>query len=157
MRDGVFIPSSLRLRNSKEQTKDKSSACRWLSMKKDMRRVISISIIWGCRLASIIVALWWPAFLHDPIFTPRHTRLTGQELALPNGAIPQTTDDRAMAIFWMWEQRTLVKDPWQLGPYRGLRDASGRNQTLVVIACIWLLRGGFFLWERSTPSPSHSP
>ena len=119
-----------------------------------MRPAISLSIIWMCRFASVIIALWWPALVYDPIYTPRHVRLTQQELHLPDGAAPQTTDDRAMAIFWMWEQRTLVEDPWIFGPYRGLRDPNGRNQTLLVIGIIWLVRGGLFMWERSAPSPA---
>ena len=72
-----------------------------------MRPAISFSIIWMCRLASIVIALWWPARIYDPIYTPRHVRLTQQELHLRDGVIPQTTDDRAMAIFWMWEQRMM--------------------------------------------------
>lgn len=119
-----------------------------------MRPAISFSIIWMCRLASIVIALWWPARIYDPIYTPRHVRLTQQELHLRDGVIPQTTDDRAMAIFWMWEQRTLVEDPWIFGPYRGLRDPNGRNQTLLVIGIIWLIRGGLFVWERSAPRTS---
>ena len=118
------------------------------------RPAISFSIIWMCRLASIVIALWWPARIYDPIYTPRHVRLTQQELHLRDGVIPQTTDDRAMAIFWMWEQRTLVEDPWIFGPYRGLRDPNGRNQTLLVIGIIWLIRGGLSMWERSAPSTS---
>jgi len=119
-----------------------------------MRPAISFSIIWMCRLASIVIALWWPARIYDPIYTPRHVRLTQQELHLRDGVIPQTTDDRAMAIFWMWDRRTLVEDPWIFGPYRGVRDPNGRNQTLLVIGIIWLIRGGLFMWERSAPSTS---
>ena len=119
-----------------------------------MRPAISFSIIWMCRLASIVIALWWPARIYDPIYTPRHVRLTQQELHLRDGVIPQTTDDRAMAIFWMWDQRTLVEDPWIFGPYRGVRDPNGRNQTLLVIGIIWLIRGGLFMWERSAPTTS---
>ena len=119
-----------------------------------MRPAISFSIIWMCRLASIVIALWWPARIYDPIYTPRHVRFTQQELHLRDGVIPQTTDDRAMAIFWMWDQRTLVEDPWIFGPYRGVRDPNGRNQTLLVIGIIWLIRGGLFMWERSAPSTS---
>ena len=119
-----------------------------------MRPAISFSIIWMCRLASIVIALWWPARIYDPIYTPRHVRLTQQELHLRDGVIPQTTDDRAMAIFWMWDQRTLVEDPWIFGPYRGVRDPNGRNQTLLVIGIIWLIRGGLFMWERSAPRTS---
>jgi len=114
-----------------------------------MRPAISLSIIWMCCLASIIIAWWWPALVYDPIYTPRQVRLTQQELYLPDGAVPQTADDRAMAIFWMWKQRTLVEDPWIFGPYRGLRELHGRNQTLLAIGIIWLIRGGLFMWERS--------
>ncbi len=116
---------------------------------KCMRPALAVWIIRGCHLASILVALWWPALLFDPLYSPRHMRLTRQELSLPNGAIPQTAEERALAIFWMWEQRTVVEDSWLLGPCRGLRDANGRNQTVVVLACIWLVRGGLFVWERS--------
>ena len=119
-----------------------------------MRPAISLSIIWMCRLASIVIALWWPALVYDPIYTPRHVRLTQQDLHLPDEVTPQTTDDRAMAIFWMWEQRTLVEDPWIFGPYRGLRDPNGRNQTFLVIGIVWLIRGALFMWERSAPSTS---
>ncbi len=121
-----------------------------------MRPAISVCIIRLCPLASIIVALWWPALISDPLYTPRHTRLTQQELSLPNGAVPQTADERALAIFWMWQQRTLVEDPWLFGPCQGLRNVTGRNQTLVVIACIWLVRGGLFLWERSAANPARN-
>jgi len=104
---------------------------------------------WLCQLATVLVAFWWPALLSDPIYTSRQVRLAGQEFYLPDGTVPQTVEERAMAIFWMWKHRTLVQGPWLFGPCRGLRDVNGRTQTLLVIAGIWLVRAGVFVRQRS--------
>ena len=104
---------------------------------------------WLCQLATVLVAFWWPALLSDPIYTSRQVRLAGQHVVLPNGAVAQTAEERAIAIFWLWKHRTLVQDPWLFGPYRGLRDANGRTQTLLVIAGIWLVRAGVFVRQRA--------
>ncbi len=105
---------------------------------------------WLCQLATALVAFWWPALLSDPIHTSRQVRLAGQEFYLPDGTVPQTAEERAIAIFWLWKHRTLVQDPWLFGPCRGLREANGRTQTLLVIAGIWLVRAGVFVRQRST-------
>lgn len=116
------------------------------------RRSPSASAVWLnwlCQLATVLVAFWWPALLSDPVYTSRQVRLAGQQVALPDGAVAQTAEERAMAIFWLWKHRTLVQDPWLFGPCRGLRDANGRTQALLVIAGIWLVRAGVFVRQRA--------
>lgn len=119
------------------------------AVKGGRRSALAAWMSWICQLATVLVALWWPVLLSAPIYTPQQVRLAGQEVSLPGGAVPQTAEERAIAIFWMWKHRTLVQDSWLFGPYRGLRDVNGRTQTLMVIAGIWLVRGGFFVWQRS--------
>jgi hypothetical protein len=115
-------------------------------------------MLWSTRFLSLVVALWWPTMWRDPIYTPRHARLSGQELRLPDGTEPDGPDERALAIFWAWEKRTLVATRWEIGPYRGLRDAEGRMQTLWVLVGIWVLGSGIlFLWERIASSASAAP
>ncbi len=119
------------------------------AVKRRRRSAVAVWMNWVCQLATVLVAFWWPALLSDPIYTSRQVRLAGQQVALPDGAVAQTVEERAMAIFWMWKHRTLAQDPWLFGPYRGLRDVNGRTQTLMVIAGIWLVRAGVFIWQRS--------
>jgi hypothetical protein len=112
-------------------------------------------ILWSSRLLSVAIALWWPGLWRDPIYTPRHARLTGQELRLPGEAEPAIGDDRALAIFWMWEHRTLVTTHWVIGPYRGLRDAQGRMQTLLAMTVVWGVGSGVLLLRaRLAPASS---
>ena len=109
------------------------------------------SVAWAdriCMLASVLVALGWPALLSDPVHTARQAGLSGQAASLPGGVRPQTEEERAMAIFWTWQHRTLVHDPWVFGPCRGLREAQGRRQVFGVIAAIWLARAGGCIWQR---------
>ena len=119
------------------------------AVKRRRRSALAAWMNWLCQLATVLVAFWWPALLSDPIYTSRQVRLAGQEFSLPDGTVPQTAEERAIAIFWMWKHRTLVQDPWRFGPYRGLRDANGRTQTLLMIAGIWLVRAGVFVRQRS--------
>lgn len=119
------------------------------AVKRRGRSAVAVWMNWLCQLATVLVAFWWPALLSDPIYTSRQVRLAGQQVALPDGAVAQTAEEQAMAIFWMWKHRTLAQDPWLFGPYRGLRDVNGRTQTLLVIAGIWLVRAGIFVWQRS--------
>ncbi len=124
--------------------------------KRRRRSASDVWLNWLCQLATVLVAFWWPALLFDPIYTSRQVRLAGQEFSLPDGAVPQTAEERAIAIFWMWKHRTLVQDLWLFGPCRGLRDANGRTQTLLVIAGIWLVRAGVFVRQHSTAKhPRH--
>jgi hypothetical protein len=102
-------------------------------------------ILWGSRLLVVMVALWWPGLWRDPIYTPRQARLAGHELQLPDGTIPTTPEERAMATFWMWEQRTLVTTQWVTGPYLGLRNPQGWRQTLLVMFIIWSVGSGALL------------
>lgn len=102
-------------------------------------------ILWSCRLLILAVALWWPGIWRDPIYTPRQLRLVGQELTLPDGTVAVTPEERALAIFWMWEHRTLVTTRWIVGPYRGLRNPQGWLQTLSVMAAIWGIGTGALL------------
>ena len=117
--------------------------------KRRGRSALAAWMNWLCQLATVLVAFWWPALLSDSIYTSRQVRLDGQQAALPDGTVPQTVEERAMAIFWMWKHRTLAQDPWLFGPCRGLRDVNGRAQTLMMIAGIWLVRAGVFIWQRS--------
>lgn len=103
-----------------------------------MRRPSIRALSWSFRLLSVVIAFWWPAILRDPIYTPRHARLSGQELQLPAQSTTDMLDDaRALAIFWHWEHRTKVTTHWLLGPSRGLREAEGRKQTLIVLLIFW--------------------
>lgn len=124
-----------------------------------MRRPSIRALSWSFRLLSVVIAFWWPAILRDPIYTPRHARLSGQELRLPAQSTPNMLDDeRALAIFWHWEHRTKVTTNWLLGPKRGLRDATGRQQTLIVLLLFWAISS--LLLARltvRTPPPTNEP
>lgn len=102
-------------------------------------------ILWGCRLLTVAIALWWPGVWRDPIYTPRQARSTSQELKLPNGTVAVTPEERAFAIFWTWEHRTFVTTRWVTGPSRGLRNAQGWKQTLLVIILVWGVGSGVLL------------
>ena len=98
-------------------------------------------LLWIGRLVFVIVALRWPPVWRDQIYSPRYAQATGQELRLPDGRVPQTDDERAIAIFWRWEQRTLVKTEWVVGPYRGVlaKNPDGWTQTLLALAVVLLV------------------
>ena len=100
------------------------------------------AIIWIGRALLVAIALWWPTVWRDPIYTSRQESPEKKEVRLPNGATPITEEERAMAIFWAWEHRTLVENRWILGPYRGLRDGprnpQGWWQTLCALLVAWL-------------------
>lgn len=99
-------------------------------------------VLWVGRALLVATALWWPAVWRDPIYTSRQENPKEKEIRLPSGAMPATEEERAMAIFWAWEHRTLVKTRWIIGPYRGLRDgprnAQGWWQTLCALTVVWL-------------------
>lgn len=117
-----------------------------------MRLSCTRVVVWSTRLLSAAIALWWPALWRDPVYTPRQARLTGQELRLPSETEPDMVDDRALAIFWTWEHRVLVKTCWLVGPYRGLREPGGRTQTLLMMLAVWVVGSGLlFLQARQAP------
>ena len=111
------------------------------------------TVLWIGRLLCVVVVLWWPAVWRDPIYSPRQARMSGQELRLPDTTTPKNEDDRALAIFWAWEHRQLVKTRWTVGPYLGLRTANPTawKQTLLVTLSI-LLVFSFFLshWKSES-------
>jgi hypothetical protein len=123
-----------------------------------MRGPFIRALTWGFRLLSIAIAFWWPAVFRDPIYTPREARLTGHELQLP--ALPSLetpSDIQAFSIFWHWEHRTLVKTRWLLGPCRGLRDAEGRQQTLIVLFIFWAVSSLLLSrWTPRSPLPAEA-
>ncbi len=100
---------------------------------------------WSLRLFSVAIALWWPAICRDPIYTPRQARLAGQALHLPSSAPAISEDEHALAIFWGWENRSLVSSHWMVGPYQGVRNPEARRQTLLVLLLFWGV-GSFFLY-----------
>jgi hypothetical protein len=117
------------------------------------------TIAWGLRIVYICLLLWWPALLEDPIYTPRHARMIGQELHLPaNVSLNENEDARALAIFWSWENRTLVSTRWVLGPALGIRAPEGRAQTFIALLCFWGT-GSLLLSRLSsrTASPTEQP
>lgn len=103
-------------------------------MRKSSLRLLT----WALRLFSLVLAFWWPAILRDPVYTPRHARLSGQELRLPPSVALTPEDEHAMAIFWQWEHRSLVTNRWSLGPWRGIRDVAGRTQTFIALVAFWI-------------------
>jgi hypothetical protein len=117
-----------------------------------MHLFLARTLLWTGRVLFVAIALWWPPLWRDPIYTPRQARLTGQELRLPNGSTPKTDEERALAIFWAWEHRTLVKTRWVVGPYRGLRNPAGWTQTLLALATVWVVFGGV-LSRWTSPAP----
>jgi hypothetical protein len=123
-----------------------------------MRKPSVQTITWGLRLVYVGIALWWPALLRDPIYTPRHARLTGQELSFPTKISSNEDDAQALAIFWNWENRALVSTHWILGSYRGIRAPEGRAQTFIALLLFWGA-GSILLsrWESHTSSTVESP
>lgn len=105
------------------------------------------TLLWIGRVLYVAVALWWPAVWRDPIYTPRQARMSGQELRLPDGALPHTDNERAVAIFSAWERRRLVETRWIVGPYLGLRSSfrspnqTGLQQTILAMLAVWILFG----------------
>ena len=77
---------------------------------------------------------------------------------LPDGRVPQTDEERAIAIFWRWEQRKLVTTEWVVGPYRGLlaKNPDGWTQTLITLAMV-LLVFNVILSHWAPPPPPASP
>jgi hypothetical protein len=123
-----------------------------------MRLAVSRVIVWSVRLLSLAIALWWPVLWRDPVYTPRQVRMTDQRFKLPNGAEPKTDEERALAIFWAWERRTLVATHWIVGPYRGLRHWAGWEQTLLAMVVVWIVGSGILAlcgWPGPT-SPDSS-
>lgn len=117
--------------------------------------ILTRTILWGSRLVCIAILLWWPRVWYDPIYTPRQARLAGQELHLPNGAIPTTQDEQAMAIFWEWQQRTLVTTQWGVESFRGIREPQGRWQAILALLLVLATsRSVVFLLERKRSAPS---
>lgn len=112
---------------------------------------------WLGRLIFVVVALWWPPVWRDPIYSPRYAQLTGQELRLPDGQIPQNDEERALAILGRWEQRSLVSTDWIVGPYRGLRakNPDGWKQTLIALSVVVLLFNVILARWAPPPPPSH--
>ncbi|MBI3757621.1 MAG: hypothetical protein HY267_06560 [Deltaproteobacteria bacterium] len=122
-----------------------------------MQRILIRLVPWSLRLFSVAIALWWPAILRDPIYTPRQARLTGQALHLPSLVSAISEDERALAIFWGWENRSLVSSRWMVGPYQGVRNPEARRQTLLVLLLFWGV-GSFFLYlltMRGAASPEN--
>jgi hypothetical protein len=111
-----------------------------------MNRFAVRLMTWGLRVLSLVIVFWWPAILRDPIYTPRHARLSGQELRLPISGSRVPDEERALAIFWNWENRSLVSTRWSLGPYRGIREPEGRLQTLIALLVVWI--GGSLALSR---------
>ena len=117
--------------------------------------ILTRTILWGSRLLCVAILLWWPRLWHDPIYTPRQARLTGQELHLPNGTTPATQDEQAMATFWAWQQRQLVTTQWGVESFRGIRSPHGRWQTIMVLLLVLATSSGvLFLLERKRSAPS---
>jgi hypothetical protein len=114
-------------------------------------------LFWLGRLTFVVVALWWPPVWRDPIYSPRYAQVTGQELRLPNGRSPQNDEERAVALFWRWEHRSLVTTEWVVGSYRGLRanNPDGWTQTLIALSVVVLLFN--VLLARWVPPPSLPP
>lgn len=119
-----------------------------------MTQIGARRLSWIGRLVFVIVALWWPPVWRDHIYSPRYAQVTGQELRLPDGRLPQTDDERAIAIFWRWEQRTLVTTEWVVGPYRGLfaQSPDGWTQTLLALSVVVLVFN--VILSRWAPPPS---
>jgi 4-amino-4-deoxy-L-arabinose transferase-like glycosyltransferase len=107
-----------------------------------MSRNLTRILVWGSRLLCVAIALWWPRLWYDPIYTPRQARLSGQELHLPSGTVPHTQDERAMAIFWEWQQRKHVTAEWGADSFRGVRDPQGRFQTFFMICLVFGVSSG---------------
>ena len=118
------------------------------------------TVAWGLRIIYVCLLFWWPAILKDPIYTPRHARMTGQELRLPENVSfgEEDEDARALAIFWSWENRSLVSTRWVLGPALGIRAPEGRAQTFIALLFFW--GAGSLLLSRlssRTAPPAEQP
>jgi hypothetical protein len=111
-----------------------------------MRKSSLQILTWSLRLCSVAIILWWPALLRDPIYTPRQARLTGQAIHLPPSTPAELEDEHAFAIFWGWENRSLVSNRWAVGPYQGVRNPEGRWQTLLVLFIFWV-SSSLLLWR----------
>jgi len=136
---GILIPASAKFRNSDALGMlIKTNKVPIIDRVVAMDRFSLRTVVWSFRLLYVVIAFWWPALLRDPIYTPRHARLTGQELHLPM-QIPSEEDAQALAIFWSWEHRSLVSTHWILGPYRGVRASEGRMQTFIVLFLFWVI------------------
>lgn len=118
-----------------------------------MTQTTARHLLWLGRLLFVIVALGWPPVWRDQIYSPRYAQTTKQELRLPDGRVPQTDEERAIAIFWRWEQRKLVTTEWVVGPYRGLfaKNPDGWTQTLITLAVVLLVFN--VILSRWAPSP----
>ena len=127
-----------------------------------MTQTSARGLLWIGRLVFVSVALWWPPVWRDQIYSPRFAQATGQELRLPDGGLPQTDNERAIAIFWRWEQRTLVNTEWIVGPYHGVfaKNPDGWTQTLIALAVVLLVFQVILSrWAPLPlpPSPSKTP
>lgn len=132
---------------------------RWpIYLSTPMTQTSARCLLWAGRLIFVIVALWWPPVWRDQIYSPRYAQATGQELRLPDGHVPQTDEQRAIAIFWRWEQRKLVTTEWIVGPYNGLlsKNPDGWTQTLVALAVV-LFVFHIILSRWAPPPPPISP
>ncbi|MGE0823956.1 MAG: hypothetical protein AB7G75_12650 [Candidatus Binatia bacterium] len=119
-----------------------------------MGKTTARTLLWVGRVLCVAIALWWPAVWQDSIYTPRLARLTGQELRLPDGSLPNGDEERALSIFWAWEHRQFVETRWTLGPYIGLRSPSpsGWRQTIFALIGVWIVFGiGLARWTSPTP------
>lgn len=122
-----------------------------------MTHVNARRLSWLGRLIFVAVALWWPPVWRDHVYSPRYAQVTGQELRLPDGRVPQTDEERAIAIFWRWEHRTLVTTDLVVGPYRGVfaRNPDGWTQTLIALAVVLLVFQ--VILSRWAPPPPPDP
>ncbi|MSQ48012.1 MAG: hypothetical protein EXR78_06430 [Deltaproteobacteria bacterium] len=123
-----------------------------------MTQITARRLSWIGRLIFVVVALWWPPVWRDQMYSPRYAQATGQELRLPEGGIPQTDDERAIAIFWRWEQRKLITTELIVGPYRGLfsHNPDGWTQTLIALALVLLVFQGILSYWAPPPPPEPS-
>ena len=96
----------------------------------------------------LAVVVWWPAVDVESLYSPRVQRLEGLRYSTPDGSEVQSTQDRAVAIFWAWQERVIVRRRVSLGPLRGVRHEGGWSQSVFVAACIWLAKYG--LCRRSS-------
>ena len=105
-------------------------------------------VAWAYRAAMLAVVFWWPAVVVESLYSPRVLRLEGLRYSMPDGSEVQSTQDRAIAMFWAWRERAIVRQRVSLGPLRGVRHEDGWSQSVFVVACIWLAKYG--LCRRSS-------